>query len=67
MILRMLVRPSLLKIRTSARLQIYYYLEKLVLKGHVRFWLKTNTCTKDVGQGPALLRQSIDYRRTWRG
>jgi len=43
------------------------HLEHLVLKGHVRLRLKTNTGTEDVGQGSALLRQCVDDRSAWRG
>ena len=37
-------------------------LEQLVLKGHVRLGLKTDTGTEDVRQGPTLLSQGIHYR-----
>jgi hypothetical protein len=33
-----------------------------VLKGHVRFWLKTNTGAEDVGQRTSLLSKGIDNR-----
>lgn len=38
-------------------------LEEFVLESHVRFGLQTNTRTEDVGQGIALLGESIDDRR----
>ena len=31
-----------------------------MLKGHVILWLKTNTCTEDVGQSTSLLSKSVD-------
>lgn len=41
-------------------------LEKLVLQSHVRFRLKTNASTEDVGQGSTLLGKSIDDGSTGR-
>ena len=37
-------------------------LEKLVLKGHVIFWLETNASTEYVCKGSTLLGKSIDDR-----
>jgi len=38
----------------------WQYLEELVLKSHVGLWLKANAGTEDVGQGTALLSESVD-------
>ena len=57
----------LLKLVIIDLLETYNCLEKFVFKGHVRFWLETDTCAEDVGQSPTLLRQSIDHRSSWRG
>lgn len=41
-------------------------LEELVLKGHVRLGLKTDTGAEDVGQSRALLGKSVDNRSAGR-
>lgn len=42
-------------------------LEQLVFQSHVRLRLKADTCTEDVGEGTALLGQSVDDRGARRG
>jgi len=55
-----------LSIKVDLQIPSNLDLEQLVLKSHIALWLKTNTCTEDVGESSALLGKSIDDWRSRR-